>query len=80
MDEKTIIERNKSAIFTIRGQDVLLDADLASIYGIETRRVNEQVKRNIDKFPEDFRFQLTNQEFDHLKSQNATSKMHVALR
>lgn len=60
-------------IFTIRGVQVILDQDLAILYGVETRRLNEQVKRNISRFPEDFMFQLTSEEFKNLKSQNATS-------
>lgn len=48
-----------SLILTIRGQKVLLDADLAAVFGVPTKRLNEQVKRNADRFPEDFRFQLT---------------------
>jgi len=62
-----------SKIYFIRGQKVMLDRDLAELYGAETRRLNEQVKRNIDRFPEDFMFQLTNDEFKNLKSQIATS-------
>ena len=60
-------------IYTIRGVQVILDQDLAKLYGVETRRLNEQVKRNISRFPEDFMFQLTSEEFIILKSQNATS-------
>lgn len=60
-------------IYTIRGVQVILDQDLAKLYGVETRRLNEQVKRNISRFPEDFMFQLTSEEFKNLKSQNATS-------
>jgi len=62
-----------SKIFVIRNQKVMLDTDLADLYSVETRRLNEQVKRNIDRFPEDFMFQLTKDEFDNLKSQIATS-------
>lgn len=51
----------------------MLESDLADLYGVETRRLNEQVKRNIDRFPEDFMFQLTPEEFKNLKSQIATS-------
>lgn len=51
----------------------MLDEDLAELYGVETRRLNEQVKRNIERFPEDFMFQLNEIEFTDLKSQNATS-------
>ena len=63
----------ESLIRVIRGQQVMLDHDLAELYGVETRRLNEQVKRNIERFPEDFMFQLTPNEFDNLKSQFATS-------
>jgi hypothetical protein len=61
-------------IYLIRGQRVLIDSDLANLYGVETKRLNEQVRRNIDRFPEDFMFQLTTQEYEFLKSQIATSK------
>ena len=63
----------ESLIRVIRGQQVMLDRDLAELYGVETKRLNEQVKRNIERFPEDFMFQLTSNEFDNLKSQFATS-------
>ena len=63
----------ESLIRVIRGQQVMLDRDLAELYGVETKRLNEQVKRNIERFPEDFMFQLTQNEFDNLKSQFATS-------
>jgi hypothetical protein len=58
---------------TVRGQRVILDADLARIYGVPTRRLNEQVRRNADRFPPDFAFVLTGQEVANLKSQFATS-------
>ena len=60
-------------IRVIRGQQVMLDTDLATLYGVETRRLNEQVKRNIERFPDDFMFQLRKDELDNLMSQNATS-------
>jgi hypothetical protein len=60
-------------IYFIREQKVMIDSDLAELYGVETRRLNEQVKRNISRFPVDFMFQLTESEFDNLKSQIATS-------
>lgn len=60
-------------IRVIRGQQVMLDNDLATLYGVETRRLNEQVKRNIERFPDDFMFQLRKDELDNLMSQNATS-------
>jgi hypothetical protein len=60
-------------IYSVRGQKVMIDEDLAELYGVETRRLNEQVKRNIKRFPKDFMFSLNQKEFDNLKSQNATS-------
>lgn len=62
-----------SKIYLVRGHKVMLDEDLAELYGVETRRLNEQVKRNIERFPEDFLISLTEKEFEILKSQNATS-------
>ena len=62
-------ERIEQAIFLIRGQKVILDADLARLYGVTAKRLNEQVKRNRHRFPEDFAFQLTSAEFASLKSQ-----------
>ncbi len=59
-------------IYFIRGQRVMLDSDLAKIYGVSTKRLNEQVSRNRKRFPEDFMFQLTKEEADSLRSQNAT--------
>lgn len=66
-----------SLIRVVRGQQVMLDRDLAELYGVETRRLNEQVKRNIERFPEDFMFQLTKEEFENWKSQIATSNSIV---
>jgi len=62
-----------SKIYLIRGHKVMIDNDLAELYGVETKRLNEQVKRNLMRFPEDFMFQLTEMEFENLKSQFATS-------
>src|SRR5262245_35284032 len=62
-------------IMLIRAQRVLLDSDLAALYGVSTKRFNEQVRRNLVRFPEDFMFQLTNQEVAGLRSQIATLKM-----
>ena len=65
----------ESKIYTIRGQGVLIDSDLAEMYGVETKRLKEQVKRNIERFPDDFMFQLTSEEAVALsRSQNATLK------
>ncbi|SRR5258706_5441312 len=63
-----------SKIYWVRGHKVMLDDDLADLYQIETKRLNEQVKRNTDRFPEDFMFQLSYTEWESLKSQFATSK------
>lgn len=63
----------RSKIHIIRNRQVMIDRDLAAIYGVETRRLNEQVKRNTERFPEDFCFQLNDEEFGNWKSQNATS-------
>jgi hypothetical protein len=60
-------------ILVIRGQRVMLDSDLAELYEVETKRFNEQVKRNAKRFPADFMFRLTKEEFDNLRSQFATS-------
>ena len=62
-----------SKIYHIRGRKVMLDEDLAKMYGVETKRLNEQVKRNINRFPEDFMFQITTIEYENLMSQFATS-------
>ncbi|NIM35628.1 MAG: ORF6N domain-containing protein, partial [Hydrotalea flava] len=67
--EQKILNR----IYVIRNQKVMLDEDLAEMYGVETRRLNEQVKRNSKRFPKDFMFSLTKKEYENLKSQNATS-------
>jgi ORF6N domain len=67
--EQKILNR----IYAIRGQKVMLDEDLAAMYGVDTRRLNEQVKRNMKRFPKDFMFTLTAREYEHLMSQNATS-------
>ena len=67
-DEKVI---NK--IYVIRGKKVMLDRDLAEMYGVETKMFNRQVKRNIERFPEDFMFQLTSEEFENLRYQFGTS-------
>ena len=65
-------ERVERAILLVRGMRVLLDTDLAALYGVTTKRLNEQVKRNIERFPGDFAFQLTAEESAHLRSQVAT--------
>lgn len=61
-------------ILVLRGRKVLLDSDLAGLYGVQTKRFNEAVKRNLPRFPTDFMFQLSTEEFESLRSQSATSK------
>jgi len=70
----------QSLILTLRGQRVMLDSDLAKIYGVELKRLNEQVRRNLDRFPTDFAFQIGREEFANLKSQFATSRSHGGKR
>lgn len=67
-------ERIESRILLIRGMKVILDSDLAELYGVPTFRLNEQVRRNTDRFPEDFMFRMTNEEYECLRSQFAISK------
>ncbi|HTI12583.1 MAG TPA: ORF6N domain-containing protein [Puia sp.] len=67
--EETII----SKIYLIRGQKVMIDRDLANLYGVETKQLKRQVKRNIDRFPEDFMFELSAEEFQEWRSQIGTS-------
>lgn len=71
--EKYTIQEIESQIFTIRGAQVMIDKDLADMYQVETRVLNQAVKRNMDRFPDKFRFQLTEEEIEDLKSQVATS-------
>ena len=72
-DPAALAERIAGRILLLRGLRVILDADLARLYGVETRRLNEQVRRNPRRFPPEFAFQLSNQELAHLMSQIATS-------
>jgi len=67
----------EARIHRVRGHKVLLDADLAELYGVSTKRLNEQVRRNPERFPDDFMFILTNQELAILKSQFATSSSQL---
>ena len=64
----------RSKVYIIRGQQVMLDKDLAEIYGYEVKKLNQQVKRNIERFPEDFMFRLSNGEIDSVRSQIVTSR------
>ena len=70
----------ENAIHPVRGQRVMLDSDLAAIYGVSTMRLNEQRRRNKKRFPSDFAFQLTRKEFANLISQFATSRSHGGRR
>lgn len=67
------IENLKNLILKIREQDVLLDRDIAQIYGVETKRINEAVKNNPDKFPGDYMFELVEKEFADLRSKLSTA-------
>jgi len=69
------LERIEGKILLIRGQKVMLDADLADLYGVPTKVLVQAVKRNLERFPGDFMFQLTDQEFGRLRSQFVTSKL-----
>ena len=62
-------------IYEIRGHKVMLDSDLAELYGVETKVLNQSIRRNIERFPEDFMFQLTESEWQSLRSQIVTSKI-----
>lgn len=70
----------ENRIFTVRGVQVMLDSHLAEMYAVEIKRLNEQVKRNIERFPESFRFQLTADEWEILRSQFATLENDPGLR
>ena len=67
------VERIESLILTIRGQRVMLDSDLAKIYGVTTKQLNQQFRRNLERFPSDFAFELTNQELTQMRSQIVTA-------
>jgi hypothetical protein len=70
------VKRIEDIIYLIRGQRVMLDFDLARVYGVTTKRLKEQFRRNADRFPNDFAFELANQELTNLRSQFATSSLH----
>ena len=73
MENEISTSKIENKIFIIRGVQVMIDRDIAELYGVETRRLNEQVKRNIERFPEEFMFQMNDEEFENWKSQIATS-------
>ena len=66
MKDKDEIQLIQNKIYEIRGRKVMIDSDLAELYQVETRVLNQAVKRNIDRFPEDFMFQLTSQEWENM--------------
>ena len=74
------VQQVSSLIFTLREQKVILDSDLARLYSVATKALNRAVKRNADRFPEDFVFQLTNEEMQSLRCQNGTSSLHGGRR
>ena len=69
------LDQIQNMIYVIRGQKVMLDSDLDQLYGVETKALNRQVRRNLIRFPEDFMFQLTKEEYESLKCQIGTSKV-----
>lgn len=71
---EVMVSRIEKMIYVIRGQKVMLDMDLAELYGVETRVLNQAVKRNMERFPEDFMFQLSLEEYESLRSQIVISK------
>lgn len=75
MKDLILVEMIENKIYLIRGHKVMLDSDLAELYEVPTRRLNEQVKRNIARFPSDFMFQLSSEESEILRSQFATSRL-----
>ena len=77
MNELTVQTEIEKKIFTIRGVQVMVDKDLAEMYGVETKVFNQAIKRNIERFPDAFRFQLTQEEFDYLRSQCVTSSENI---
>lgn len=70
--QESDITQIEAMIYTIRGQRVMVDSDIARLYGLETKALNRQVQRNTLRFPEDFMFKLTTEEFEFLKSQIGT--------
>lgn len=79
-DNLPVIQEIEPLIRIIRGRQVMLDRDLAALYGVETKKLNQAVKRNIERFPKDFMFQLDEEEFANWRSQIVTSKIDVNLR
>ena len=80
MNELIKADAISGRIYLVRGLQVMLDSDLAELYGVPAKRLNEQVKRNQDRFPFEFRFQLTANEFANLRSQSVTLNGPEGLR
>ena len=82
MNELILENEIKSKVYNVRGKEVMLDRNLAELYQVETRTLNQAVKRNIERFPEDFMFQLTKEEYENLMSQIviSSSEKHGGVR
>lgn len=78
--ELMMVDNICNRVYIIRGQQVMLDYDLADIYGYEVKRLNAQVKNNLSRFPEDFMFQLTKQELEYLRSNFSTANINSKSR
>ena len=78
MESEITIKEIESRILTIRNQQVMIDRDIAELYGVETRRLNEQVKRNSERFPEEFCFQLTKEETESISSKSQIATLNVS--
>ena len=78
MESEIATKGIESRILTIRNQQVMIDRDIAELYGVETRRLNEQVKRNSERFPEEFCFQLTKEETDSISSKSQIATLNVS--
>ena len=76
MNELIVQSEISSRIFTLRGKKVMLDRDLAELYKVNTKALNQAVKRNIKRFPSDFMFQVSNEEYENLRSQFVTSSLN----
>ena len=79
MEQNLIKSEIESRIYTIRGMQVMIDSDLAILYGVQTKRLLEQVRRNIERFPSHFMIQMEENEVNSLRSQIATLKNHILL-
>ena len=79
-NNEKLLQTIEAKIYIFRGQKVMLDSDLAKLYGVETKRLNEQIKRNVERFPLDFMFQLTKEEVENQRSQIATFEEEVFKR